>query len=259
MIALITGASSGIGAEFARRFAAEGYDLIITGRRKENLDRVAEEIRSRYGRSVTVKTGDLNDPDHLAELAGMIRANEQLDVLINNAGHGQKKHFTEDDIAGADRLVDLHIRASMHLIHAAIPGMISRKRGTIINVSSIAGFSPTASDPTYGATKAFLTFFTEALHIALQEKGIRLQALCPGFTWTDFHEKLGIPKQEQKHRGILRWSTPEKVVDASMNALRSGDVVCIPGFLNRLAMRIVSLVPRKLYYRTMKGKSLQRR
>jgi short-subunit dehydrogenase len=147
----------------------------------------------------------------------------------------------------------------MHLMHAVIPGMIQRGRGTIINVSSIAGFSPTASDPTYGATKAFLTHFTESLHLVLSEKGITVQALCPGFTWTNFHEKLGMPLEEQKHRGILRWTTVEKVVDASFNALKTGTVVCIPGFLNRLAMMIVAVLPRMIYYRLLRGKTLRRR
>lgn len=259
MIAFITGASSGIGAEFARRFAAKGYDLIITGRRKEYLHRVADEIRTTYGRTVTIKIGDLADPNHLAELVDLLRNSPDIDVLVNNAGLGLKKHFIEDDISNPDLLLDVHLRAAMHLIHAIIPGMTLRKRGTIINVSSIAGFSPTASDPTYGATKAFLTLFTESLHLVLHEHGITVQALCPGFTWTNFHEKLGMPKEEQKHRGILRWTTVEKVVDASMKALQSGTVVVIPGFLNRLAMQIVALVPRRIYYRLMKGKTLRRR
>ena len=260
MKALITGASSGIGAEFARRFAAQGYDLIITGRRKEQLEHVAEEIRAKYGREVTIKLGDLADAAHLAELTDLITKSSDLDVLINNAGHGLKRHFVEDDTPNeSDLLIDLHLRASLHLMHAAIPGMTARKRGTIINVSSIAGFSPTASDPTYGATKAFLTFFSEALYLVLQEKGIKIQALCPGFTWTNFHEKLGIAKEQQTHRGILRWTTPDKVVDASLKALQNGTVVCIPGFLNKIAMKIVALIPRKLYYRTMKGRTMRRR
>ena len=259
MIAFITGASSGIGAEFARRFAEKGYDLIITGRRKEYLNRVAEEIQTASGRSVTTIIGDLSDPKHLTDLVDRVRNSKDIDVLINNAGHGLKQHFIQDDISNPDILLDVHLRAAMHLMHAVIPGMTERKRGTIINVSSIAGFSPTASDPTYGATKAFLTFFTESLHLVLQEKGITVQALCPGFTWTNFHEKLGIPKAEQSHRGILRWTTADKVVDESMKGLQNGTVVVIPGFLNRIAMKIVALVPRRLYYRMLKGKTLRRR
>lgn len=259
MIAFITGASSGIGAEFSRRFAAQGYDLIISGRRREQLDRVAEEIRTKYGRTVTIKLGDLANPDHLAELVELIKNNPDIDVLINNAGLGLEKHFIEDDITNPDMLLDVHLRAAMHLMHAAIPGMTQRRRGTIINVSSIAGFSPTASDPTYGATKAFLTLFTESLHLVLRDKGIKVQALCPGFTWTNFHEKLGMPKEEQLHRGILRWTTVDKVVDASIKGLKDGTVVVIPGFLNRVAMTIVALLPRRIYYRLMKGKGLRRR
>jgi short-subunit dehydrogenase len=259
MIAFITGGSSGIGAEFARRFAEQGYDLIISGRRKEQLDRVAEEIRTKYDRTVTVIIGDLTDPGHLAKLVELIKNNANIDVLINNAGLGLKHHFIDDDINNPDTLLDVHLRAAMHLMHAAIPGMTQRKRGTIINVSSIAGFSPTASDPTYGATKAFLTLFTESLHLVLHEKGITVQALCPGFTWTNFHEKLGMPKEEQQHRGILRWTTVDKVVDASLKGLRTGTVVVIPGFLNRVAMTIVALLPRRIYYLQMRGKTLRRR
>ena len=260
MKALITGASSGIGAEFAMRFASLGYDLIITGRRKEHLERVAGEIRSTYGRTVTITLGDLADARHLAELTELIRSSNDIEVLINNAGHGLKKHFVDDETPdNSDMLIDVHLRAALHLMHAAIPGMTARRRGTIINVSSIAGMSPTASDPTYGATKAFLTFFSEALHLVLRERGITIQALCPGFTWTNFHEKLGMPKERQTHRGILRWTTPERVVDASLKGLEKGRVVCIPGFLNKVAMTIVALLPRKLYYRIMKGRSLRRR
>lgn len=260
MKALITGASSGIGAEFARRFAAQGYDLIITGRRREHLERVAEEIRTRHGSRVTIALGDLAEPAHLKELEELIRGSGDIEVLVNNAGRGLKKHFTDDDTPyESDLLIDLHLRASLHLMHAAIPGMSARKHGTIINVSSIAGFSPTASDPTYGATKAFLTFFSEALHIVLKKKGIRIQALCPGLTWTDFHERLGIPRAQQTHRSILRWTTPEKVVDASLKGLEKGRVVCIPGFLNKIAMTIVAILPRRLYYRMMEGKTLRRR
>lgn len=260
MKALITGASSGIGAEFAKRFAALGYDLIITGRRKDHLEQVAGAIRSQYGREATIMLGDLAEPAHLKELEELIRSSGDIEVLVNNAGRGLKKHFTEDDTPHeSDLLIDLHLRTSLHLMHAAIPAMSARKRGTIINVSSIAGFSPTASDPTYGATKAFLTFFSEALHLVLKDKGIRIQALCSGFTWTDFHERLGIPRSQQTDRSILRWTTPEKVVEASLKGLEKGDVVCIPGFLNRLAMTIVALLPRRLYYRMMKGRTLRRR
>jgi short-subunit dehydrogenase len=259
MIAFITGASSGIGVEFARRFAAQGYDLIITGRRKEQLDRVAEEIRTKFDRTVTVIIGDLSDSTHLADLVELINNSPDIDVLINNAGLGLKKHFIDDDVNSPDILIDVHLRAALHLMHAVIPGMTQRRRGTIINVSSIAGFSPTASDPTYGATKAFLTLFTESLHLVLREKGITVQALCPGFTRTNFHEKLGMPKEEQQHRGILRWTTVDKVVDASMKGLRNGTVVVIPGFLNRVAMTIVALLPRGIYYQLMRGKTLRRR
>jgi short-subunit dehydrogenase len=255
---LITGASSGIGAAFARRLAADGYDLILTGRRKENLDSVAAEIRTRHQRKVDVLVGDLTDPKHLVTLEELIRSTP-VEFLVNNAGYGMKKHFVEEDIQQPDRMVSVHITAPLHLIRAAIPGMMERKSGTIINLSSIAGFAPTATDPTYGASKIFLTQFTESLYLVLHQHGIRLQALCPGFTWTNFHEKLGIPVSEQTPRGILRWMTAERVVNASMRALERNIVVCIPGFLNHLTIWVARLLPRKIYYLIMTGKTLKRR
>ncbi len=240
--ALVTGASVGIGAAFARRLARERYDLIIVARNQERLDELARELRKEHGGEVEVLPADLTDPPELRIVEKLV-ADTDLDLLVNNAGFGTVGSFARLDIAKEEEEIRLNVVALTRLTRAALPGMIARRRGSIINVSSMAGFQPAPYNATYGATKAFVNSFTEAIHEELRGTGVVVQALCPGFTRTEFQERAGIDVS-----GIpsFAWMTPDAVVDASLSALRSGDVVCVPGFANRAVATLTGAIPRSL-------------
>ncbi len=243
--ALITGASVGIGAAFAERLAHDGYDLIIVARDRRRLDKVARRLRDRDQVEVEVLAADLTDVSGLHAVERAV-ADAELDVLVNNAGFGTYGRFAELDVEQEEREIRLNVLALMRLTRVALPGMIRRKRGSIINVSSLAGMQPGPFNATYAATKAFVNSFTEALHEELRGSGVRVQALCPGFTKTEFQERAGI---DTGRIPALAWMTAEAVVDASMAALRSGDLICVPGVANRLVAAVSATMPRGLVRR----------
>jgi len=250
--ALITGASSGIGREFARRFAHDGYDLIITGRRKEKLLLLAEELKTQYGISVKIVLAELSEDKDVRKLLRVIASHDNIHVLVNNAGYGSGREFCQCNPDNHMQMLQVHVVAVLKLVHAVLPQMIGRKDGTIINVSSLAAFMPAPGSSMYSATKLFLKSFTESLHMEVSRHGIRIQCLCPGFTHSDFHERRAngnIPK----NTGIIRWMDAETVVDECLDSVARGKIVCIPGFMNRLLARVVALIPRFLYYKLMMG------
>jgi short-subunit dehydrogenase len=249
-VALITGATSGIGAAFARRLAGLGYDLIVTGRREEKIRALAGELEEAHHVAVEVVIAELSTPEQVEELVQKIKATPNLDVLVNNAGFGVASgNLAEVPIEDQEAMIQVHVLATVKLTHAALPAMVARGKGTIINVSSISAFVPLARNTLYGATKAFLSFFSESLHLELAGTGVRVQALCPGFTRTDFHAKLGVEDAKRRDRGPIRWMSPDQVVDASLHELERGTVVCVPGFWNKLITCSVGLLPRWLYYK----------
>jgi short-subunit dehydrogenase len=252
--ACITGASSGIGAAFADRFAAQGLDLILVGRRQEKLQAVADTIAARHGVEAQVVIAELAADDELARLCERVGALAQIEVLVNNAGFGAgAARFDEGDFATHEAMLKVHALATMRLTHAALPAMIANGRGSIVNVASLAGFYPFPRHVMYASTKAFVTFFSEALSLELHGTGVRVQALCPGFTRTDFHTRMGLdPAQVYRDRGLLRAMTPEEVVDASLRGLARDEVICVPGFNNRLAALLPRLVPRRLLRRALR-------
>lgn len=243
--ALITGASSGIGAAFARRLAAEGYNLILHGRREELLRSLARQLGERHGIQASVQCAELSDADQLSNLERVVRGTHDLALLVNNAGYSRLDEFHEDDIDQQEAIIRVHVLASVRLAHAAIEVMKRSGRGAIINVSSVAAFTPAPRNATYCATKAYLTAFSESLHLELREHGIRVQALCPGFTRTDFHDRMGIDTTQPAFRHFM---APDVVVEASLRGLRRGTVVCIPGIVYQLAAFGARLMPRRLYY-----------
>ncbi|MCK4965676.1 SDR family oxidoreductase [bacterium] len=241
--ALITGATSGIGAVFAEKFAARGYDLIITGRRKDIIEKTADDLRTNYNTGVTVKLSELSDNKDIESLVSTIKNTENLEVLINNAGFGKKNNFLEEDITTHENMLKVHCLATMKLTYAALPLMIKNKKGTIINVSSLAAFFPLPKSPVYSATKSFINIFSESIHIELKGTGVRIQALCPGMTRTDFHTRIGMDESEvYKDKGMAKAMTPEEVVDISLNCLEKNKVICIPGSNNKF----ISILPRIL-------------
>lgn len=225
-VALITGASSGIGADFARALAHQGYDLILLARRKERLQTLADEIHSQTPVRVAVWTADLNKPADVEDVEKRIAVLDDLDLLVNNAGFALGGKYAETDIQIPISMVQVHVIASMRLVRAALPQMIRRGHGGIINVSSIAGLMPVGGNTVYGASKAYLNFFTEGLELELKGTGVRVQALCPGFTTSEFHDRIGRPALPP-----LFWLKSEQVVQESLRGLRENRLYVIPGLL----------------------------
>ena len=237
--ALITGASSGIGAAFARRLASQGHDLIIVARRAERLHALATEVQHQHGILAEVVVADLARLADIERVEQRIADSATVELLINNAGFGTVGTFSE---ANLDRQLDMiwvHVIACVRLSRAALPGMIARGHGAIINVSSPAAFFPTPGNVTYSATKAYVKAFSEALAAELTGTGVQVQVLCPGFTSTEFHATPEYQRLDVRSRipkGF--WMSADDVVAASLRALRRGQLVCIPGLNNRLLIAL---------------------
>lgn len=236
--ALITGASSGIVAAFARQLAARGYHLILVARRMEPLATLASELEQQYHIVVESLVADLFDTSALEQVEKRIAELDSLEMLINNAGFGTWDKFAESDLCKQLAMVQVHIIATMRLCRAALPGMIARVRGCIINVASIGALIPAPRNVTYNATKAYLVSFSESLEAELKGTGIHIQALCPGFTYTEFHDSPEYTHFNRSQVPHWLWSSAEEVAAASLNALRRGKVVFVPGFKNRLLLSL---------------------
>lgn len=246
-MAVITGATSGIGREFARSFARLGYDLLITGRRRDVIAGVAAEIRKEYRVKVRVVIADLSVKEDVASLLQVIGMQQNITALVNNAGYGMKLSFSEDEIDHQLDMVSVHVDAPLMLIHKVLPRMIENRSGIIINVSSMASYFPTSGGAMYTGTKSFLRSFSESLHLDVGRYGIRVQCLCPGFTVSDFHRNSNLMTDKIRN-GLLPWIEPSAVVQYSLKSLERGMVVCVPGFRNRFLVWLASVMPRNLYY-----------
>ncbi len=226
--ALITGASAGMGAEFSRQLAAQGYNLILTARRQERLQALADSLSQEYGVRVEILPADLADPNGTEAVVARIEATPDLEILVNNAGYSVHDRFSDGSLEKHLGMIQVHVLAAVRLARAALPAMQARHSGGIINVASVAAFFP-AGNTTYTATKAYLVNFSQALQIELLDSGIHIQALCPGFTYTEFHDT---PEMKDFHRSSIPpifWLRAEKVVRDSLKDLRRGKVVCVPG------------------------------
>lgn len=236
--ALVTGASSGIGAAFARRLAAQGYDAILVARRADRLAALAAELRERHGAAAEPLVADLASPAGVAQVEARIAGLDALDLLVNAAGFGTTGRFARIDLARQLEMIQLHVVAAVRLTRAALPGMIERHRGAIINVASTVAFLPLPGNATYAGTKAFLVAFSETLQHELAGSGVRVQALCPGFTYSEFHETAEYQHFDRKRIPGALWMTADQVAAESLRALGRGGVVCIPGLANRLLVAI---------------------
>src|SRR5256885_4404112 len=228
-VALITGATAGIGAAFARALATEGYDLVLVARDGQRLTVLGDELAARHGITATALAAALTDPAGLA-LVGK-RPAEPVDLLVNNAGIGLRQQVLDSTADELDALLDLNVRAVQRLTRAALPGMVERGRGDVINVSSVAGFMATAGS-TYSASKAWVTNFSESIGLAVRRHGVRVMALCPGYTRTEFHERAGI--DAGKIPGWL-WLDADDVVRAGLRDLRRGRLVSVPDWRDKTA------------------------
>lgn len=227
--ALITGASSGLGAEFARQLAAGGYHLILTARRKDRLEQLAAQLQAKVPVGVEMLVADLSQPEGQQSVIERIQRLPALDLLVNNAGFGIHGPFYAAETHKSAAMLQVHVNASVLLARAALPGMIARRQGAIINVSSVAGLIPVRS-VLYGSTKAFLITFSEALQDELRGTGVKVQALCPGFTVTEFHETPEYTGFDRRRIPRPLWLTAEQVVRESIQHLSRKSVICIPGF-----------------------------
>ncbi len=233
--ALVTGASSGIGAAYARRLASLGYDLILVARREERLKAQALLLKREFGVATQVLAADLSTPQGAQRVEERILAHGKIEFLVNAAGYGVYGNFAETSIEEQVGMIHCHTVASVRFCRAALPGMLARGRGAIVNVSSVAAFIPKSKDVLYCATKASLNAFSEALQMELAGTQVRVQALCPGFTRTEFHDHPQYAAHHVKERiPAWLWMAPEEVVTASLKALGAGGVICVPGWPNRL-------------------------
>jgi uncharacterized protein len=246
--ALVTGATSGIGAAFASRLAQKGFDLILHGRRQKELMDRAKNLERIYSTSVEIIIAELSRPDEIRKVEERINSLDRLDMLVNNAGYWEPGVFWEHSPDSLEAMIMVHNVAPVRFIRAALPRMLERDKGDIINVSSLGAYLNMVTLENYGATKAYLISFTESLHVALMGTGIRVQALTPGFTVTEFHSRLGADFTKEQRT----WMQPEEVVDESLRALGKGPVVCIPGFKRRFIVKLASMLPRSVYYKMMK-------
>lgn len=242
-LAVITGATSGIGAAYAEAFAKQGYDLLLTGRREEPLMALADRLSHTYQVSTDVKLGDLADHHDLHELVDTITLLPRLDALVNNAGYAVDGRLGDVDWSKQQALLDVHVLATTQLTHAALPNLI-KAQGILINVASIASWIPTAHSALYGPTKAYVRSFTESVGLAYRSEGLRALALCPGFTITDFHSRMGIdPDTFYQKKGFVKAWTAEQVVEQSFKDISKGRLVSVKGWNYKLMSFVVRHMP----------------
>jgi short-subunit dehydrogenase len=226
--ALVTGASSGIGAAYAARLAREGYDVVLVARRRERLEELAERLRREAHTHAEVLAADLTDAGALAQVEACVAEDESLSLLVNNAGFGGYRPFVQVDPAIVDGLINIHIRAVARLTRAALPGMVRRGAGGVINVASLLALSgPIPPNPlpyraTYAGAKAFMVTFVQALAGELSGTGVRVQVCLPGVVATEFHTVQGMDLSKRPRM------TADDVVTASLAAFAQGEVTCIP-------------------------------
>ena len=240
-LALVTGASSGIGRAIAVQLAADGSDLVVVARRRDLLETPAEELRDRDGVKVDVLVADVADPDQLAVVEDRLRhGSPSVDLLVNNAGRGGQGAFAERSIDDQEGQVRLNVLAPVRLTHAALGPMLARGAGGVLNVSSIAGLQPMPYVATYSATKAYLSNFTHALHEEVRRHGVSVTNLLPGFTRTGFHEAADISRSVVPGPA---WMTAEAVARAGLDAVARGRAQCVPGLGYRILTGISGLTP----------------
>jgi short-subunit dehydrogenase len=223
--ALITGASTGIGAIYADRLAQRGYDLILVARNRERLHEVAKKVTDKTGRAVEVVTADLNKPADVAQVEALLRKDAGITMLVNNAGVGASAPLLDSDIVQMADLITLNVGALTRLVYAAVPGFVKRGKGTIVNIASIVAIAPELLNGVYGASKAFVLTLSRSLQHELSGKGVRVQAVLPGAIATEFWDIAGMPIKNLPPEMVM---TTENLVDAALAGLDLGETVTIP-------------------------------
>jgi short-subunit dehydrogenase len=245
--AVITGATAGIGAAFARRLAAERYALVLVARDQARLASAAEELHREFGVQVQVLPADLATDEGCAAVeARLADRADPVDMLVNNAGFGLAAPFWQLPVADPDRQLQVLVRAVLRLTHAALGGMLERRSGDVINVSSVAGFTTGGRGATYVACKAWVTAFSESLGLQLTGTGVHVSALCPGFTRTEFHARAGMDPDKVPER---LWQDADAVVATGLRDHRRGRTVSIPGAQYKALVLATRLAPRRAVQR----------
>lgn len=244
-LCLITGASSGIGAAFARIYASHGYDVALTARRTERLESVAEDVRMRSGVEAYPITADLAAPDAVADiLAGIKAEGRVVDALINNAGYGLPGAFSTTDWTAQARFLQVMLNAPTELCHSVLPGMIERRFGRVVNVSSMAGLiAGSAGHALYGPVKAYLVRLSQSLHLETHGTGVHVSALCPGFTYSEFHDVNGARERLNQSLPEWMWMGADEVAAAGYEAAEANRPMCVPGAQNQAGAAVMKLLP----------------
>jgi short-subunit dehydrogenase len=224
-MAVITGASSGIGAVYADRVARRGYDLLLVARTRERMDDLAKKLAGETGRKVEVVAADLRHPDDLARLEGILKEDSRITMLVNNAGVGATAPLLNSDVGEMSRMIALNVEALTRLTYAVVPAFVKRGCGTIINIGSVVGIAPELLNGVYGGTKAFVLAFSQSLRHELANTGVTVQVVLPGATATNFWNTAGTPVEHLPHEIVM---PVEDMVDAALAGLDEGEFVTIP-------------------------------
>ena len=237
-VALVTGASSGIGEVFARKLSARGFSLILVARREDRLRKLAAEL----GPQTKVVVADLASAEDLARVEQLIAESGRLELLVNNAGFGSKLHFWEADLGQQDEMHRVHIMATMRLTHAVLRSMVPRQKGAVISVSSVAAFGTAPGAVSYCATKTWINAFTEGLDMELRSIGspVRVQALCPGFTYSEFHDVVQVNRASIPR---FLWLQPNDVVESSLQALDRSQWLVVPNWKYKAGVTVMRHLP----------------
>jgi uncharacterized protein len=250
--ALVTGASAGIGAAFSRILAERGIDLVLTARRADRLEVLARELRERWGVEARALPADLADPGAPARLHGeLAAAGVEVDILVNNAGYGLPNRFVDHAWQEHDAFVRVMVTAVAELTHRFLEGMLERGYGRIVNVASLAGLLPAPAGHTlYAASKAFVVRFSQALALEVRPRGVHVTALCPGFTYSEFHDVSRTRDLVSRLPGWL-WMDAETVAREGVEAVMAGRIICVTGGVNRWMARLAGCLPESLVLRAM--------
>jgi short-subunit dehydrogenase len=227
--ALITGASTGIGSVYARRLAQRGYDLILVARDQERLTNLANDITAKTGRKAETLSADLTVKADLKRVEERLRFDSSVSALVNNAGFGGVAKLIDSNVDDMDNMIQLNVTALTRLTSAALPGFLKRSKGLIINISSVVALSPELLNGVYSGTKAFVVNLTQSLHNEVKDKGVRVQAVLPGATSTEFWDRAKLPVHNLPAEIVM---TAEEMVDASLAGLDQGELITIPALPN---------------------------
>jgi short-subunit dehydrogenase len=239
--ALVTGATAGLGAAFARELAASGHNLVLVARDEERLRASASELTAAHGVAVEVLRADLVEPNDLAEVVARVASStDPIDVLVNNAGFGLRDPFEKNSLADEQRMIDLLVTAPMHLTHAALQQMLPRRSGTIVNVASVAAFAPRG---TYGAAKAWVVSFSRSANVEYRRRGVAVTAVAPGFVRTEFHARMDV--HTRTIPGPL-WLDADRVARDGLEDAARGKALSVPSRRYKIIVALARVLPSRL-------------